>query len=95
MGLLVNGVWQDQWYDTKKSNGKFVRQDSAFRNTISNEHSAEFRPQSGRYHLFVSLACPWARRTLIFRALKGLEPHISVSVARTYKRSQKERVMKI
>jgi len=80
MGLLVNGVWQDQWYDTKKSNGKFVRQDSAFKNTISNKQGAEFMPESGRYHLFVSLACPWAHRTLIFRALKGLESHISVSV---------------
>jgi putative glutathione S-transferase len=80
MGLLVNGVWQDQWYDTKKSNGKFVRQDSAFINTISNENGAQFKPESGRYHLFVSLACPWAHRTFIFRALKGLESHISVSV---------------
>jgi len=80
MGLLVDGVWQDQWYDTKKSNGKFVRQDSAFRNTISSEEGAKFTPESGRYHLFVSLACPWAHRTLIFRALKDLESHISVSV---------------
>lgn len=80
MGLLVNGVWQDQWYDTKKSNGKFVRQNSLFINTISNEDDAQFRPESGRYHLFVSLACPWAHRTLIFRALKGLESHISLSV---------------
>ena len=79
MGLLVDGVWQDQWYDTKKSNGKFVRQDSKFRETISNKPGAEFAPESGRYHLFVSLACPWAHRTLIFRALKGLEKHISVS----------------
>ena len=80
MGLLVDGVWQDQWYDTKKSNGKFVRQDSAFKNTISNQQGAEFIPESGRYHLFVSLACPWGHRTLIFRTLKGLESHISVSV---------------
>jgi putative glutathione S-transferase len=80
MGLLVNGIWQDQWYDTKKSNGKFVRQNSVFMNTISNENDAEFKPESGRYHLFVSLACPWAHRTLIFRVLKGLESHISVSV---------------
>ena len=80
MGLLVDGVWQDQWYDTKKSNGKFVRQDSAFRNTISSGAGAKFTPESGRYHLFVSLACPWAHRTLIFRALKELESHISVSV---------------
>lgn len=80
MGLLVDGVWQDQWYDTKKSNGKFVRQDSKFRNTISKEEGAEFAPESGRYHLYVSLACPWAHRTLIFRSLTGLTEYISVSV---------------
>ncbi|MEQ3660923.1 MAG: glutathione S-transferase family protein [Glaciecola sp.] len=80
MGLLVGGKWQDQWYDTKKSNGKFVRQDSKFRHTISKEDGSEFTPESGRYHLYVSLACPWAHRTLIFRKLKGLEKHISVSV---------------
>lgn len=80
MGLLVDGKWQDQWYDTKKSNGKFVRQDSKFRHTISKEDGSEFTPESGRYHLYVSLACPWAHRTLIFRKLKGLEKHISVSV---------------
>jgi putative glutathione S-transferase len=56
-GLLVHGVLQDQWYDTQNSNGKFVRQDSVFRNTISNENDPQFTPRSGRYHLFVSLAC--------------------------------------
>ncbi len=80
MGLLVDGKWQDQWYDTKSSNGKFVRQDSMFRHQISNSTDAEFKPESGRYHLYVSLACPWAHRTLIFRKLKGLEDHISVSI---------------
>lgn len=80
MGLLVEGKWQDQWYDTKKSNGKFVRQDSAFRHTISSEVDAPFAPESNRYHLYVSLACPWAHRTLIFRKLKELESHISVSI---------------
>lgn len=80
MGLLVDGQWQDSWYDTKKSNGKFVRQDSKFRDTISSDPSAKFVAESGRYHLYVSLACPWAHRTLIFRKLKGLEEHISVSV---------------
>ncbi|MFC3120632.1 glutathione S-transferase family protein [Agaribacter flavus] len=80
MGLLVEGVWKDQWYDTKSSNGKFVRQDSLFRNTISNEEGAAFPPESGRYHLYVSLACPWAHRTLIFRKLKSLEAHIGVSI---------------
>lgn len=80
MGLLVNGHWEDQWYDTKKSEGKFVRQDSMFRDTIEASADAKFPAESGRYHLYVSLACPWAHRTLIFRTLKGLEEHISVSV---------------
>lgn len=80
MGLLVDGEWKDQWYDTKKSDGKFVRQDSMFRNQISNKKDSQFTPDSGRYHLYVSLACPWAHRTLIFRKLKQLETHITVSV---------------
>ncbi len=80
MGKLVEGVWQDVWYDTKSSGGKFVREDAGFRNWIKNEPDAEFPPESGRYHLYVSLACPWAHRTLIFRKLKGLEPHIDVTV---------------
>lgn len=80
MGLLVEGEWQDKWYDTKKSEGKFVRQDSMFRHQVSSEPGAQFSPESNRYHLYVSLACPWAHRTLIFRKLKGLEAHIMVSV---------------
>lgn len=80
MGLLVDGQWQDKWYDTKKSGGKFERQASQFRDSISNEEGAKFKAESGRYHLYVSLACPWAHRTLIFRVLKGLEEHIDVSV---------------
>lgn len=78
MGLLVDGKWQDQWYDTKKSGGKFVRQASQFTNEIGPD--SEFKAESGRYHLYVSLACPWAHRTLILRKLKGLEEHISISV---------------
>ncbi|SEL39776.1 putative glutathione S-transferase [Colwellia chukchiensis] len=80
MGLLVDGKWLDQWYDTEKSDGKFVRQNSKFRQQVSNEPGSEFTPESGRYHLYVSLACPWAHRTLIFRKLKSLEEHITVSV---------------
>lgn len=79
MGLIVNGKWVDQWYDTKESEGKFVRQDSRFRSQISTDKNSEFQPESGRYHLYVSLACPWAHRTLIFRKLKQLEDVISVS----------------
>ncbi|MDC5840692.1 glutathione S-transferase family protein [Vibrio europaeus] len=80
MGKLVEGVWHDVWYDTKSSNGKFVREDAGFRNWVENKPDAQFQPESGRYHLYVSLACPWAHRTLIFRKLKGLEDHIDVTV---------------
>lgn len=86
MGLLVNGIWQDQWYDTESTGGRFVRQDSQFRHWITPNGSpgptgnAGFKAEAGRYHLYVSLACPWAHRTLIFRKLKGLEEIIDVSV---------------
>ena len=86
MGRLVDGVWHDEWYDTKSTGGRFKRQDSVFRNWITADGSAGpsgdggFRAEPGRYHLYVSLACPWAHRTLIFRKLKGLEDMISVDV---------------
>jgi putative glutathione S-transferase len=86
MGLLVNGVWQDQWYDTKSTGGRFVRHDSVFRNWVTADgtkgQSGEggFKAEPGRYHLYVSLACPWAHRTLIFRKLKKLEDAISLSI---------------
>ncbi|MDO5078780.1 MAG: glutathione S-transferase family protein [Streptococcus minor] len=86
MGLLVEGKWVDQWYDTKKTGGRFVRTQAQFRNWITSDGSAGptgqagFKAEAGRYHLYVSLACPWASRTLIMRALKGLEDMISVSV---------------
>ena len=82
MGLLVNGVWKDRWYDTKKSGGKFIRTEAQFRNFIDKD--SEFTPDSGRYHLYVSLACPWAHRTLIYRSLKDLNDHISCSVVNPY-----------
>ncbi len=90
MGLLVEGKWVDQWYDTAATGGRFVRTDPQFRNWITPDGkpgpSGEggFEAQAGRYHLYVSLACPWAHRTLIFRALKGLEEVISVSVVNPY-----------
>lgn len=90
MGLLVDGKWQDQWYDTKKSGGKFVRKDATFRNWITPDGEAGpdgkegFKAEAGRYHLYVSYACPWAHRTLIYRALKGLEDIIDVSVVHWY-----------
>ena len=86
MGLLVEGEWRDQWYDTRSTAGRFKRQESSFRNWITRDGSAGpsggpgFRAEPGRYHLYVSLACPWAHRTLIFRKLKGLEDAISVDV---------------
>jgi putative glutathione S-transferase len=86
MGKLVDGVWQDVWYETKANDGKFVRKDASFRNWITADGSAGpsgvggFKAEAERYHLYVSLACPWAHRTLMFRKLKGLEDMISVSV---------------
>jgi putative glutathione S-transferase len=86
MGLLIDGVWHDKWYDTKKTGGRFKRQESAFRNWVTADGSAGpsgdggFKAEAGRYHLYVSLACPWAHRTLIFRKLKQLEEIIPVSV---------------
>jgi putative glutathione S-transferase len=86
MGQLVEGVWKDEWYDTKSQGGEFVRSTTRYRNWITADGGAGptgeggFRAESGRYHLYVSYACPWAHRTLIFRALKDLTDHIEVSV---------------
>ena len=86
MGLLIDGVWSTEWYDTSRTGGHFVRDTSRFRNWVTADGSAGpsgdggFAAESGRYHLYVSYACPWAHRTLIFRHLKDLTGHISVSV---------------
>lgn len=86
MGLLIDGQWHDKWYDTKSTGGKFVRAEAGFRNWITADGTpgpsgtGGFAAESGRYHLYVSYACPWAHRTLIFRQLKALADHISVSV---------------
>ncbi|HCF7832133.1 TPA: glutathione S-transferase family protein [Klebsiella pneumoniae] len=86
MGQLVDGVWQDTWYDTKSTGGRFKRSVSAFRNWLTADGAAGpsgeggFAAEKDRYHLYVSLACPWAHRTLIMRKLKGLEPFLPVSV---------------
>lgn len=88
MGLLQQGKWVDQWYDTGSSGGEFRRQDSRFRNWLTADGQAGpggepgFKAESGRYHLYVSLACPWAHRTLIFRELKQLQEHIGVTVVK-------------
>jgi glutathionyl-hydroquinone reductase len=86
MGQLVKGEWSREWYDTSKSGGAFQRDTSRFRNWVTPDGAAGptgeggFKAEAGRYHLYVSHACPWAHRTLIFRALKGLEPLIDISV---------------
>lgn len=85
MGQLIDGKWSTQWYDTKSTGGKFKRSESAFRNWVTADGSpgptgeGGYAAESGRYHLYVSYACPWAHRTLIFRALKGLNEHITVT----------------
>lgn len=92
MGLLVDGIWHDQWYDTSASGGRFERSKAQFRNWITADGAAGpsgeggFAAEPGRYHLYVSLACPWAHRTLIFRNLKGLAGMIPVSVTHWYMR---------
>lgn len=86
MGLLVDGQWRDAWYDTASSGGRFLRKDASFRNWVTRDGApgptgeGGFKAEAGRYHLYVSLACPWAHRTLILRSLKGLEGMIDVSV---------------
>lgn len=90
MGLLIDGQWHDQWYDTASTGGRFERSQAQFRNWVTPDGSAGptgragFRAEAGRYHLYVSLACPWAHRTLILRVLKGLEAMIGVSVVNPY-----------
>lgn len=90
MGMLVDGVWHDVWYDTKETRGHFKRQASQFRNYVTADGSAGptgkagFKAEAGRYHLYVSLACPWAHRTLIFRKLKKLEDLIGLSIVDPY-----------
>ena len=90
MGLLIDGKWHDQWYDTKANEGRFVRKQSQFRHWVTADGTAGptgkggFQAEESRYHLYVSYACPWAHRTLIFRAIKGLEQMISISVVHPY-----------
>lgn len=94
MGLLQDGRWVDQWYNTSETGGHFVRKAPQFRNWITADGAAGpsgdagFKAEAGRYHLYVSLACPWAHRTLIFRALKGLEEMISISIVHWYMADQ-------
>ena len=86
MGMLQEGRWLDRWYETKNTGGRFSRTPQTFRNWITPDGSpgpsgiGGFKAEAHRYHLYVSYACPWAHRTLLFRALKGLDRMISLSV---------------
>ena len=86
MGLLVDGQWHDKWYDTGSTGGRFERSQSQLRNWVTPDGApgpsgrGGFRAEPGRYHLYVSYACPWAHRTLIYRAIKGLQDVIGFSV---------------
>lgn len=80
MGYLQEGRWHDGWYDTSKTAGEFIRQESQFRHFVTADGAGDFCAEPGRYHLYVSFACPWAHRTIIFRQLKQLEEVISISV---------------
>lgn len=90
MGMLVDGEWHDVWYDTGATKGRFVRSESQFRNWVTADGSAGptgrpgFRAEPDRYHLYVSLACPWAHRTLIYRKIKGLEAMLPISAVNAY-----------
>ena len=89
MGLLVDGIWHDDWYDTEKSGGRFIRTDSQFRSWVTADGSpgptgeGGFKAEPGRYHLYTSQSCPWAHRTVIYRKLKGLEDMIGLSIAKS------------
>lgn len=88
--IKTDKAWKNEWYDTKASDGHFVRHDSLFRNWISKDGApgesgiGGFIAEPGRYHLYISMACPWAHRTLITRKLKKLEDMISVSNSDSY-----------
>jgi len=80
MGSLVNGVWRDEGSDATTTNGRYVRTDSQFRNSVTADGSSGFPAEAGRYHLYIAVSCPWAHRTWIFRQLKHLEEVISLSI---------------
>jgi putative glutathione S-transferase len=90
MGLLVEGKWKNEWYETKSTGGRFERKAPSFRHWVTKDGSAGisgvggFKAEPNRYHLYVSLACPWAHRTIIYRKLKGLEGMISMSVVNAF-----------
>ena len=81
MGMLVEGVWKDIPRDLSRTGGEFIRTESLFRDRITADGTSGFKAEAGRYHLYAALSCPWAHRTVIFRALKGLEQGITISMA--------------
>ncbi len=85
MNMLVDGEWRTDAYESTDDDGSFQRQETAFRDWVRDDPDAEFQPEAGRYHLYVSYACPWAHRTLVSRALNGLEDAIPVSVVDPYR----------
>ncbi len=78
-GMMIDGQWRKEGYQ-KDPKGRFMRNPTTFRHWIKADGSSDFKPETGRYHLYVSYACPWAHRTLIMRKLKGLESAISISI---------------
>lgn len=82
MGRLIDGIWHDQWYDTESTGGRFQREEAQFRDWVRADGSTPYAPAAGRYHLYVSYACPWAHRTLVVRALKGLQDAIGVTAVK-------------
>ena len=101
MGMLIDGQWQDISYDTKSTNGRFVRSESQFRNWITKDGKAGptgeggFKAEPGRYHLYASYACPWVHRTLIYRSLKRLESMIDVSFVHWFMDKDQGHLIKI
>ncbi len=85
MNMLVDGEWRTDAYETTNEDGEFERQETGFRDRIEDDPDAKFPAEAGRYHLYVSYACPWAHRTLLVRALKGLGDAITVDVVDPYR----------
>src|SRR5690625_4128332 len=85
MGLLVDGEWKDEWYDTESRGGRFVREAAGFRNWVTPDGApgpsgeGGFKAEAGRYHLYIAWPCPWCHRVALYRALFGLEDAIGMS----------------
>jgi putative glutathione S-transferase len=88
MGIMVQGVWQAEPSAARTRGGEFVRSESVFRDAVSADGASGFPAQAGRYHLYVAYSCPWAHRTVIVRAMKGLEAALPMSRSDTYSREE-------